>query len=307
MNALVLGGCGFIGSYLVDRLRASGDDVRVMDRQPELFRPPVPDVEYHFGDFGNRAFLHSTLRGREIVYHLINTTVPATSNDDPAFDVTSNVVETLYLLDQCAREGVRKVVFLSSGGAVYGTPAAVPVPEDAPTDPESSYGIAKLTIEKYLALYRRLHRLDYAIVRPSNPYGPRQNPHGAQGIVAVSMARIDSGRPVEVWGDGEAVKDYVYVDDVADGIHRAGVSPEPHGVFNLGSGVGMTVNELLALIAEVAGRPMEVVHAPRMRHDVPRIVLDVSRAKQKLAWQPGVPLREGLERTWAFITSLRGR
>lgn len=302
MNALVLGGTGFIGSHLVDRLLASGHDVRVLDRQQELYRAPLPDVDYHVADFGNRAKLHGTLEGRDVVFHLVSTTIPRTSNDDPAFDVMSNVVETIYLLEQCARERIKKVVFVSSGGAVYGTPAEVPVPEDGLKNPESSYGIAKLTIEKYLALFHRLHGLDYTIVRPSNPYGPRQNLLGDQGVVAVFMGRMARGQAVEVWGDGGAVKDYLFIDDLVEGIYRAATLSTPSRIFNLGSGIGCSVNDLVRLIGEVAGRPIAVVYAPKEMYDVSRIVLDISRARRELGWEPTTPMGLGLRRTWEFIT-----
>ena len=194
MNVLVLGGNGFIGSHLVDRLCVEGHNVRVFDRQGELYRKPISGVEYYYGDFGNRALLDNAVKRVDIVFHGISTTVPSTSNDDPVFDVMSNVVETINLLEQCVKERVKKVVFVSSGGAVYGTPSVVPVSEDSPTNPESSYGITKLTIEKYLALFHRFYGLDYAIVRPSNPYGPRQNHLGNQGVIAVFMGRIAKGR-----------------------------------------------------------------------------------------------------------------
>jgi UDP-glucose 4-epimerase len=303
MKALVLGGSGFIGSHLVDRLLAGGHDVRVMDRQHELYRPPLDGVDYHIGDFGNRAQLHATLDGRDVVFHLVSTTVPRTSNEDPAFDVMSNVVETLYLLDQCVRTAVRKVVFVSSGGAVYGTPEKLPAVEDDPTNPQSSYGIAKLTIEKYLALYHRLHGLDYAILRPSNPFGPRQNHLGDQGVVAVFMGRIASGQPIEVWGGGEAVKDYLFIDDLIEGIYRAATWDTPSRVFNLGSGVGLSVNELVRLIGEVAGRQPAVVRSTGDALDVSKIFLDTTRAKRELQWEPQTPMRVGLQKTWAFMTT----
>ena len=302
MKALVLGGSGFIGSHLVDRLLAAGHDVRVMDRRHELYRTPLPDVDYHIGDFGNRAQLCATLDDRDVVFHLVSTTVPHTSNDDPAFDVMSNVVETLYLLEQCVRTSVRKVVFASSGGAVYGTPASLPVSEDAPANPQSSYGIGKLTIEKYLALYHRLHGLDYAIVRPSNPYGPRQNHLGDQGVVAVFMGRIAAGQPIEVWGDGESVKDYVFIGDLVDGIYRAATLNTRSKVFNLGSGIGLSVNELVRLIGEVVGREVTVLRSSEDIFDVSRIYLDTTRAKRELDWQPTTPMQAGLEQTWEFIT-----
>ena len=302
MNALVLGGTGFLGSHLVDRLLASGHSVRVLDRQQELYRAPLPAVDCHIADFGNRAQLHSTLEGRDLVFHLVSTTVPRTSNDDPAFDVTSNVVETIYLLEQCVRERVKKVVFVSSGGAVYGTPAAVPVSEDGQKNPESSYGIAKLTIESYLELFHRLHGLDYTIVRPSNPYGPRQNPLGNQGVIAVFMGRMARGQAVEVWGDGRTVKDYLFIDDLVEGIYRAATLNPPSHVFNLGSGIGHSVNDLVRLIGEAVGRPLDVIHSSKQTHDVSRIVLDISRARRELDWEPTTPMELGLRRTWEFIT-----
>lgn len=302
MNALVLGGTGFLGSHLVDRLLASGHNVRVLDRQQELYRAPLPAVDYHFADFGNRAQLHGTLEGRDVVFHLVSTTVPRTSNDDPAFDVMSNVVETVYLLEQCVRARVKKVVFVSTGGALYGTPAIVPVPEDAGTNPVSSYGISKLTIEKYLALFHRLHGLDYTIVRPSNPFGPRQNPLGDQGVVAVFMGRVARGQSVEVWGDGSAVKDYLFIEDLVEGIYRAATLTATSRVFNLGSGLGHSVNDLIRLIGEVAGRTFPVTYTPKATYDVSRIVLDISRARQELGWEPHTPMESGLRRTWEFIT-----
>ena len=206
-NILVLGGNGFIGSHLVDRLIADGHFVRVFDKYPERYRAPLPEVEYHLGDFGNRGLLLDALRDIDVVYHLISTSLPKTSNDDPAFDVQSNVIETLFLLEQCLAKSVLKFVFVSSGGTVYGRPDRLPIVEESPTNPECSYGITKLTIEKYLNLYHHLHGLDYVVVRPSNPYGSRQDPHGIQGAIAVFLGRVASGKSIEIWGDGTFSKD----------------------------------------------------------------------------------------------------
>lgn len=304
MNVLVLGGSGFIGSHLVDRLLKGGHRVSVFDRQYELFRPPLPQVNYHIGDFGNRAMLAQALKNAEAVFHLVSTTVPKTSNEDPAFDVLSNVVETIDLLNQCVQERVKKIVFVSSGGAIYGTPASVPVPEDSPTDPESSYGITKLTIEKYLALFHRLHALDYVIVRPSNPYGPRQNPCGDQGVIAVFLGRVAKGQSIEIWGDGEAIKDYIYIDDLIEGIYRAAFFKSASKIFNLGSGVGRSVKDLVQIISSVVRHPFSVVYTPRGAFDVSRIVLDISRAKAELDWTPSTSIDVGIKETWNFIKGI---
>lgn len=304
MICLVLGGNGFIGSHLVDRLLAEDHSVRVFDKYPERYRKPLPEVDYRFGDFGNRGLLAEALQGIDIVFHLISTSLPKTSNDDPAYDVQSNVIETLFLLEKCLEFGIKKVVYISSGGTVYGRPLSLPVLEDAPHEPECSYGITKLTIEKYLALYRQLHGLEYVVVRPSNPYGSRQNPHGIQGAIPVFLGKVANGEPVEIWGDGEVVRDYLYIDDLVDGICRAAFTASPERVFNIGSGEGVSLNRLVAIIREVTGREVPVNYSPSRSFDVPAIYLDISRAQKQLGWQPVTPLREGIRSTWEFISSL---
>jgi UDP-glucose 4-epimerase len=304
MNILVLGGNGFIGSHLVDRLLAEGHRVRVFDKYEEHYRKPLADVDYRFGDFGNRGLLAEALAGIDTVFHLISTTLPKTSNDDPAFDVQSNVVETLFLLEQCVAKKIGRLVFVSSGGTVYGRPAELPIREESPTNPECSYGITKLTIEKYLALFHLLHGLDYTIVRPSNPYGSRQNPTGIQGAIAVFLGRAARGEAIEIWGDGEVVRDYLYIDDMVDGLYRAATVASPFRVFNIGSGTGHSLNDIVAAIRTVTGRDLSVVYKPQRLFDVPAIFLDITRARRELSWQPVASLAEGIERTWIFVKEL---
>ena len=301
MNTLVLGGNGFIGSHLVDRLRREGHAVHVFDRQPERYRKPLAGVVYHIQDFGNRAFLAAVLPQMDVVFHLVSTTVPKTSNDDPAFDVMSNVVETIYLLEQCAKGKVKKVVFVSSGGAIYGTPADLPVAENSPEWPESSYGITKLAIEKYLELFHRLYGLNYVILRPSNPYGERQNPDGDQGVIAVFLGKIAKGQPIDIWGDGGNVKDYIYIGDLIDGMYKAAFRDTAHRVFNMGSGTGHSVNDIVRMITEEVGRPVSVNYLPKGTFDVSRIYLDITRARKELGWEPKISLEDGLRRTWEFV------
>ena len=304
MKVLVLGGNGFIGSHLIDRLLKSGHAVSVFDRQMELYREPLPTVSYHIGDFGNRAEISHALKNVDVLFHLVSTTVPKTSNEDPAFDVMSNVVETLHLLEKCVEEGVKKVVYASSGGAIYGTPEHVPVSEDSPTHPESSYGITKLTIEKYLALFHRLHGLDYVIVRPSNPYGPRQNPGGNQGVIAVFLGKIAAGQAIEIWGDGEATKDYIYIEDLVEGIYRAAFVKRSSRIFNLGTGVGLSVNQLVQTITKTVEHPIPIIYSAKESFDVSRIFLDISRAKEELGWEPVTPIDVGMEKMWEFIKKI---
>ena len=199
-RALVLGGKGFIGSHLS---RALGAEAQVFDK-PQ--------------DFLDAAQLEPALANVEIVYHLISSTVPKSSNDDPVADLESNVVGTLRLLELCRRRQVRKVVFVSSGGTVYGVPRATPIAEDHPTEPICAYGIHKLAIEKYLHLNWVLHGLDYHVLRVANAYGEGQRTDTAQGAVAAFLERALHGKPVQIWGDGSVVRDYVYVGDIVEAL-----------------------------------------------------------------------------------------
>lgn len=304
MNFLVLGGNGFIGSHLVDKLLAHGHRVRVFDKYVEHYRKPIPGVDYRFGDFGNRGLLADALNEIDIVFHLVTTTVPKTSNDDPAFDIQSNVIDTIFLLEQCVLNNAKKIVFISSGGTVYGKPAKLPISEDSPTEPECSYGITKLTIEKYLALYNHLYGLDYTIVRPSNPYGERQNPNGIQGAATVFLGKVAKGDSIEIWGDGEIVRDYIYIDDLVEGIYRAATINTPSRIFNLGSGTGHSLNEILKLIQQVSGREVKVEYKTKRVFDVSKIYLDITKARDELSWTAATSMESGLDKTWKFVQEL---
>lgn len=304
MKTLILGGNGFIGSHLVDRLLAEGHHVRVFDKYEEHYRKPLSDVDYRFGDFGNRGLLTDALEGIDTVFHLISTSLPKTSNDDPVYDVQSNVIETIFLMEQCVAKKIQKLVFISSGGAIYGNPAVLPVREDSPTNPECSYGITKLTIEKYLALFNHLYGLNYAIIRPSNPFGPRQNPNGIQGAISVFLGKVAKGETIDIWGDGEVVRDYIYIDDLTAGIFQASASDTPLRIFNLGSGAGHSLNDIVTVIRQVTGREVKVEYKPKRTFDVPKIYLDITRARNDLHWCPSTSLEEGINRTWQFINTI---
>lgn len=305
MRALILGGNGFIGSHIVDALLADRWTVRVLDRAMERFRPALPGVDYVLGDFGDTVALARALSGTDVVFHCVSTTLPKSSNEDPTFDVSSNVIQTIRLLEGCVREGIQKVVFLSSGGTVYGVPSMSPITEGHATDPECSYGITKLAIEKYLALFKQLHGLDYVILRPSNPFGIRQNPFGTQGAVAVFLGKASRGMPIEIWGDGEIVRDFVHVRDLAAGIVVAARLQTRSRVFNLGSGTGRSLNVVLGAIESVLGRRLTVNYTAGRIFDPPSIVLDISRARSELEWHPSVSMEEGIRETWDFVRNVR--
>jgi UDP-glucose 4-epimerase len=304
MRAVVLGGNGFIGSHLVDALCREGWHVTVYDRVEERYRPCRSDVDYVIGELGNRRLLESVLARVDIVFHLISTTIPQTSNESPVFDVRSNLVDTLALLEICAKNQVPKVVFLSSGGTVYGVPVRLPISEDHPTNPICSYGITKLAIEKYLYLFHHLHGLDYSVLRPANPYGERQNPMGAQGVITVFLGKIAQGLPVIVWGDGTVERDFFYVSDLVDACISAATTESAHKVFNIGSGQSYSINAVIESVTQTIAHPFRVIYTPARPFDVPKLVLDIRRARDELHWQPRVSLEEGLALTWEWTRSV---
>ena len=304
-RCLVLGGGGFLGGHLVEALRVEGYRIRVFDRIP--VRATVTDifqgVEWYEGDFGNRGDIAAALEGCEIVFHLVATTQPKASNEDPIHDLESNLLATVRFLDLALEYSMRKVVFASSGGTVYGIPHTVPVPESHHTQPLCSYGIHKLAIEKYLHLYYSLHGLAYCVLRLSNPFGERQRSDASQGAVAVFLDKALRDEEVTVWGDGSAVRDYVYVRDVSRAFCQAARHEAGAGVFNVGSGEGLSVNELLAAIEDLLGRSIRRRYVNARPFDVPVSILDITRASQALGWQPRFTLREGLQRTLEWMST----
>jgi UDP-glucose 4-epimerase len=304
LKSLVLGGNGFIGTHLVDGLLEEGYPVRIYDRSPNRFRATPQNAEYVVGELGNHGLIRAAVEDVEVVFHFVSTTIPKTSNDDPIYDVRSNLVDTLQLLESCVEAGVRKVVFASSGGTVYGQPRTLPITEDHPTNPITSYGVIKLAVEKYLGLFDHLHGLDYTALRISNPYGPYQDPGGQQGAVPVFLHRLRTGHPVTIWGDGSVVRDYLYVSDLVEALKQVAEAETQQKVFNVGSGQGISLNELVALIAEVTGERPVVEYVPGRALDVPANVLDVAWAREELGWSPTTELAEGIERTWHWIRTL---
>lgn len=305
MKSLVLGGNGFIGVHLVKSLLAAGvGPVRVYDRSTNKFGVAPAGAEYVHGELGNHGLIREAVEGVEVVFHLVSTTLPKTSNDDPIYDVRSNLVDALQLLEACVEAGVRKVVFASSGGTVYGSPRTVPITEDHPTNPITSYGIVKLAVEKYLGLFHHLHGLDYAALRISNPYGPYQDPRGQQGAIAVFLHRLLTGEPITIWGDGSVVRDYLYVSDLAEALVLAAKTETRRKVFNVGSGHGASLNELVAFVGEATGERPRVEYLPGRSLDVPANVLDVTRAGEELGWGPRTDLVEGMAGAWAWIRTL---
>jgi UDP-glucose 4-epimerase len=298
IKVLILGGGGFIGSWVADRLLDEGHAVRIFARSDVVpyRRFGAEQVEWMTGDLLNIRDVRTAVGGVDVVIHLVSTTLPKSSNDNPLYDMQSNVAGTLNLLKEMVTQNVRKIVFSSSGGTVYGTPRYIPVDELHPTDPIVSHGITKLAIEKYISMFETLHGLQGIVLRIGNPFGERQRADRGQGAVGVFLHRALSGQIVEIWGDGSCTRDYLYVGDVAEAFAKA-VSYEGSGIFNISSGKGTSLNELLNEIEAVLGTQIHRRYLPSRPFDVPASILAISLARRELQWTPHVPLRAGLLRT----------
>jgi UDP-glucose 4-epimerase len=300
MRALVIGGSGFIGSHLVDTLISEGQKVRVFDRAENPFRATPKGVEFRQGNFTDTALIAEALADVDVVYHLLSTTVPSTSNLDPVADISGNLIGTVRLLELMRNVGVRRMVYLSSGGTVYGIPQSELISESHLERPISSYGIVKSAIEKYLLMEQHLHGMKPVILRASNPYGPRQGHGGIQGVIGTFLWRTAHEEPIQVWGDGTVVRDFIHVRDLAKLCAICG-SGDLTGIFNAGSGEGTSISEILAIVAEVLNREIEVTYTPGRGFDVPRVVLDMSAITERTGWQAETQLKDGILETWRWI------
>ncbi len=306
-RCLVLGGNGFLGSHLAEGLVEKGYGVRVFDsfdtgmENLETVRGRVEIME---GDFFSEADVLQALKGMDYVFHYISTTVPATAVKDPVYDIQANVVGTVRLLQLAVDSNIKRVIFPSSGGTIYGEPARLPVPETHALNPIDPYGISRLAIEKYLHYFHRAYGLDHLILRYSNPYGERQSPHGQQGVIPVFLNKIKTGERPVIYGDGSMERDYIYVGDAVEATIAALEKRTPHRVFNVGSGAGTSLNQLIELMSGVVGKTIEPVYADDTTVRVQKVVLDISLIRDEVDWKPGTSLHEGIERTWRWLTRL---
>ncbi|WP_050808529.1 NAD-dependent epimerase/dehydratase family protein [Collimonas fungivorans] len=297
VRCLVLGGAGFIGTDLVEGLLDEGYAVRVFDRKQSPVLATLlskGDIECIHGDFGDKELLSNAIQGCDIAFHLIGNTLPKTSNDDPLADIESNLVGTVQFLELARYSGLKRIIFMSSGGTVYGESTQLPIGEDHPVNPITSYGIVKLAIEKYLELYRHLYGLEYVVLRASNVYGERQMATATQGAVAAFMQQARNGEPIEIWGDGSAVRDYVHVSDVVDALIRSARYTGRSAILNIGSGHGTRIDELVDIIEVVTGKTVVRNPGRERAFDVKSNILTCDRAYVALGWLSKVGLREGI-------------
>lgn len=307
MNISLLGAAGFIGTNLVVELAKNPENkITVVDRNKNNFRTlrnmNLPYLNIIESDLTMDSDYEKLVEGQDLVYHLVSTTVPTTANQAIAEELKGNVVLSSNLFEACVHQGVKKVVFLSSGGTVYGKESKCPLNEKTPTNPITSYGIQKISIEKLLYLYNYMYGLDYRIIRLTNPYGPYQRPNGVLGAVTTFTYKALKGEEIQVYGDGSVVRDFIYIDDAVRGIQKIVNGVARHHTFNLGCGYGTSIKQVLETIERVLDIKLNVKYTEARKVDVPVNYLDIKRFETAYGSLNPISLEEGIRKTAEFMS-----
>lgn len=303
-NCIIYGGGGFIGSHLCESLLDNDYSVTVFDKlnfSTANLTGVLDKIKVIEGDFNNEVDIERSLKDIDYVFHLVSSTLPSGSNENPVYDAETNLLSSLRLFDECKKNKIKKVSFLSSGGTVYGIPGEIPITETHPNNPIVSYGIIKRTIENYLYMYYRLNGLDYNVFRLSNPYGEKQNPLASQGAIAVFVYKVVNNLPIEIWGDGSVTRDYIYIKDAVELLVKSIGRKTDEKIFNVSSGTGYSLNQIVEIIESVSGKKAEVLYSEGRSIDVPVNILDNSLARQTFDWAPETGIEDGIRRTYEFI------
>lgn len=303
---ILLGAAGFIGTNLVIELaKDKNNKITVVDRKKEYFseiqKLNLENVTIVQSELIVETDYNKLLRGQELVFHLISTTVPATSNQHISQELQANVILSANLLEACVHQGVDNVVFISSGGTVYGKESQCPLDERTPTNPITSYGVQKITIEKLLYLYNYMYGLDYRIIRLSNPYGPFQRPNGVLGAVTTFTYKALKNEEIIVYGDGSVIRDFIYISDAIRGMQNIVYGPDKYHTFNLGCGYGTSIRTVIDTIAEVLDLKLNVKFTEARKVDVPVNFLDISRYEKLYGALNPISLKEGIVKTAEFM------
>lgn len=311
MKIILLGAAGFIGTNLVfDLAKDPTNQITVVDRDISYFQNimdrHLQNVRPVESALAVDTDYEALVRGHEVVYHLISTTMPTNSNQAISEELKANVILSANLFEACVHQQVQKVVFLSSGGTVYGKEVQCPLNEKTPTNPITSYGVQKVTIEKLLYLYNYMHGLDYRIIRLANPYGPYQRPNGILGAVTTFTYKALKGEEIQVYGDGSVMRDFIYIDDAVRGIIKIVNGTDAHHTFNLGCGYGTSIKQVLDTIEQTLGVSVKVNYTEGRKVDVPVNYLDIKRYETAYGALNPITLSEGIRRTAAFMREYYG-
>ena len=311
MKIILLGAAGFIGTNLIAELsKDPNNEITIVDRDLRYFKPiinlNIPNLNIVESDLSMNTDYEKLVATQDLVYHLISTTVPSTSNRSISEELKANVILSANLLDACVTQKVKKIAFISSGGTVYGAGLNFPINEKDPTNPITSYGIQKLCIEKLLYLYNYMYGLDYRIIRLSNPYGPYQRPDGRLGVITNFTYKALKGEDIYVYGSGSIVRDYIYIDDAIRGIHNIVNGTSPYKTFNLGCGYGTTIKEIIQAIESVLNVKLNINYTTARKVDVPVNYLDISRYEAAYGTLSPLNLEDGIKKTAKFLKQFYG-
>jgi UDP-glucose 4-epimerase len=301
MNCIVIGGSGFLGTALVEQLLARNKSVTVIDLHETP--TPVTGVRYVVGNYGDAAWLRTIVKPGDAIIHLAYASTPKTSFDDPLADMLENLPASLTLFQVAVSVPVSQLVIVSSGGTVYGVADDLPIPETAPTNPISPYGITKLAIEKYALMYHGAQQLPVVIARPANAYGEKQRPYTGQGFIATAVASMQEHKPITIFGAGDTIRDYIHVDDIATGLIALLEHGQPGEIYNLGNGKGITNKEIITALEPMAQQAelVPTIHYEEKRgFDVPANILDTTKVREQTGWSPSVAWEDGLKRVWQY-------
>lgn len=306
MRILLYGGAGFIGKNLAIKLsKKQNNEIIVVDKNNNYFddlkKVCNSNVSYIIHDFKNKKEFNNLLHAVDIVYYLYSSSIPSMVNDKIPKELNENVVFASEFFDACVDQKVKKIVFISSGGAVYGKEAVCPIKENDETNPISSYGIEKLTIEKTLFLYNYLYGIDYRIIRLSNPYGPYQNPNGLLGVISTFIYKALKDETIFVYGNGSVIRDFIYIDDAIEGIIKISNYKGQYKLFNLGNGIGISVNEIIHLIFKVLNKETEIEYISERKAEIPENYLDMTRYKNEISNKKNITLEKGIKKTADFM------
>jgi UDP-glucose 4-epimerase len=303
-KCIIYGGGGFIGSHLCDKLLDEGYSVTIFDKlnfNKQNLTHNLSRIKIIEGDFNNEIDIRNSLKNIDVVFHLVSSTLPANSNDNPVYDVETNLISSLHLFDECVINNIKKIIFISSGGTIYGIPEILPVKETHSLHPICSYGIIKKTIEDYLFMFNKIYGLEYNVFRLSNPYGERQNPFVSQGVIPVFLRKIIKNEKIEIWGDGEVTRDYIYIKDAVELIVKSIYINSSSKVFNLSSSIGYSLNQIISIMKNITRVNPEVIYKKGRNIDVPVNILDNSLAVETFNWRPVTDIKLGIESTYNYL------